>query len=126
MNKHLTIKGVGTMKLLSVSVIIFLLVFNSGCNDRDESAKASSAAENGMKCGSGKCGAGMFDGNAALAKKKANIIVQMREDDTRRDCVTKAKNTKALYDCVRDPESGKLTKKCGVMKEDETMKCGAK
>ncbi len=113
------------MKLLSVFVTVLLLVMISGCNDRDDSAKASSAAESGMKCGSGKCGAGMFDGNAALAKKKANIIVQMREDDTRRDCVTQAKNTKTLYDCVRDPQSGQLTKKCGAMQEDETMKCGA-
>lgn len=113
------------MKLLSVSVIIFLLAFNSGCNDKDDTAKASSAVGGGMKCGSGKCGASMFDGNAALAKKKANITLQMREDDPRRECVSKAKNTRALYDCVRDPESGKLTKRCGAMQEEETMKCGA-
>jgi hypothetical protein len=48
----------------------------------------------------------------------------MREDDSRRDCVTKAQNTKALYECVRDPEEGRLTTKCGVMKEGK-MKCGA-
>lgn len=113
------------MKLISVFVMVLLFVLLSGCNDRDERAKASSAVEGGMKCGSGKCGANMFDGNAALAKKKANITLQMREDDPRRECVTKAKSTRELYDCVRDPESGKLTKKCGAMETEKTMKCGS-
>jgi len=87
-----------------------------------------------MKCGAGKCGANMFDGNAALVKKKKNVTIQMRDDDPRRDCVAKASSTKEVYDCVRDPKTGKLSKKCGVgkcgdaMKEtspSSSMKCGA-
>lgn len=112
-------------KLLIISAV--LLVLLSGCNEKkDEVAKAP-----GMKCGAGKCGANMFDGNSALAKKKKNILSQMREDDARKDCVIGAKTTKEAYECVRD-DSGKLSTKCGTdnMKEENTtkepaMKCGA-
>ncbi len=96
-----------------------------GCSsDRDDAPKESSSI-GGMKCGAGKCGGTILDGNALLAKKKTNVMMQMREDDTRRVCVMTAKSTKALYDCVRNPENGKLTKKCGAMQIGETMKCGA-
>ena len=68
--------------------------------------------------------------NAALVKKKANISKQMRSDDPRRDCVASASTTKEVYDCVRDPKTGKMSKKCGVGKCGEamkasSMKCGA-
>jgi len=54
----------------------------------------------------------------------------MREDDSRRDCVIKASSTKALYDCVRDPKTKKMSKKCGSGKcgattKEPAMKCGA-
>ena len=116
-------------KLLLITSVSLLLLF-SGCSD-DKSTKKSKVP--GMKCGAGKCGANMFDGNAALAKKKKNILNQMREGDPRKGCVMTAQTTKALYNCVRSPENGKLTKKCGVGKCGTTknrekmpaMKCGA-
>ena len=121
------------MKLLLTFIITLLLVLSTGCNNRDDSAKDSSPAAGGMKCGAGKCGANMFDGNAALVKKKKNVTIQMRDDDPRRDCVASASTTKEVYDCVRDPETGKMSKKCGAGKCGEamkssssaSMKCGA-
>jgi len=117
------------MKLLLTFTITLLLVLSTGCNNRDNSEKESNPAAGGMKCGAGKCGANMFDGNAALVKKKKNVTIQMRDDDPRRDCVAKASSTKAVYDCVRDPKTGMLSKKCGeAMKEtspSSAMKCGA-
>ena len=113
--------------LMKSSLILFVLLgFNLGCSsDRDESAK-SSAVGSGMKCGAGKCGANMFDGNAAVAKKKANIIKQMQENDPRRDCVANAQTTKEVYNCVRDPETGKLSKSfSGEAVQESSMKCGA-
>lgn len=85
-----------------------------------------------MKCGAGKCGANMFDGKGALAKKKKNILSQMREDDPRKECVIKAKTTKETYNCVRSPKTKKLSlqcgaDKCGSSKEQKkmpSMKCG--
>ena len=65
----------------------------------------------------------MFDGNSALVKKKKNILSQISENDSRRDCVIKAKTTKATYDCVRSPETGVMSLKCGSKAED--MKGGA-
>ena len=110
--------------LLLVMVSLLLL---SGCDQKQE--EKSNAP--GMKCGAGKCGANMFDGNAALAKKKANIIKQMREDDPRKGCVYQAKSTKEAYDCVREPGGKKLTMKCGEGKcgsakkaAQNSMKCG--
>jgi uncharacterized low-complexity protein len=112
-----------TLVLLSTSLLLL-----SGCSG-DKDAKKSSAP--GMKCGAGKCGANMFDGNAALVKKKKNILNQMRPDDPRKDCVRSAKSTKVLYDCVRDPKTKKMTLKCGegkcgtAMKAPKpVMKCG--
>ena len=107
-------------KLLIISAISLLLL--SGCNEKKEESKAP-----GMKCGAGKCGANMFDGNSALVKKKKNILSQMREDDKRKDCVIGAKTTKEAYKCVRD-DSGKLSIKCGGDTEktkEPAMKCGA-
>ena len=103
------------------------LILLSGCGEKKE--QGSSAG--GMKCGAGKCGANMFDGNSALAKKKKNILSQMRENDSRKDCVISAKSSKAVYDCVREPNGKKLTMKCGTGKcgadnaPQNTMKCGA-
>jgi len=106
-------------------LIALILVF-SGCGEKKE--EKSSAP--GMKCGAGKCGANMFDGNSALAKKKKNILSQMRKDDPRKECVIQAKTTKATYNCVRDPKGDTLTLKCGagkcgVKKEKAPMKCGS-
>ncbi len=56
----------------------------------------------------------MANGSTLLVKKKMNILNQMKKDDTRRGCVLKAKTTKALYNCVRNPKTGRLTIKCGA------------
>ncbi len=113
-------------------LLIIFMVFFVACGDKKE--ETSSAP--GMKCGAGKCGANMFDGNSALAKKKKNILSQMRKDDPRKDCVAKATTTKATYNCVREPGGEKLTMKCGVgkcgagvsvpkvKKKESSMKCG--
>ena len=110
-------------KLSSLVFSLFLLF--SGCANEKERKKSGVA---GMKCGAGKCGANMFDGNKALAKKRKNILSQLRNDDPRKDCVLKAKSTKALYDCVRNPMSGRLSLKCGSSSSkanDGGMKCGS-
>ena len=85
-----------------------------------------------MKCGPGKCGASMVDGSAVLVKKKMNILKQLKEDDTRRDCVLGATTTKELYACVREQKSGRLSTKCAAdntkqspEKEAPAMKCEA-
>jgi len=105
-----------------VTLILVLLV--SACSDDAKSAKKST--NSGMKCGAGKCGANMFDGKSALAKKKKNILRQMRKDDPRKECVIKAKNTKEVYDCVRSPKTHRMSLKCGTNMQDKTtMKCGA-
>ena len=74
----------------------------------------------------------MVDGSAVLVKKKINILNQLREDDTRRDCVLNATTTKELYTCVRDQENGRLSTKCAAdntkqapTKEVPAMKCEA-
>ena len=106
-------------------ILVFILLFLNGCDFKDveEGKKIPSS---GMKCGAGKCGANMFDGNSALAKKKKNILGQMKENDTRKDCVIDAKTTKAVYDCIRDEKTNKLTTKCGADKcGGSSMKCGA-
>lgn len=112
------------MKYL-LAIVLALLI--SGCEVKDVK-EGESSLESGMKCGAGKCGANMFDGNSALEKKKKNILTQMREDDSRKNCVINAKTTKEAYDCVRDKDSEKLSIKCGmddVSQGDEpAMKCG--
>ncbi len=107
---------------LSLVVLIFL----GGCDFRKVD-KGGDVLGGGMKCGAGKCGANMFDGNTALAKKKNNMLSQMREKDSRKECVKNAKTTKEAYDCVREPNGHKLTTKCGNGKCGEAepaMKCG--
>ena len=96
----------------------------TGCSEKKE----EKSSVPGMKCGAGKCGANMFDGNSALAKKKKNILKQMREDDPRKDCVISALTTKDTYNCVREPKGKKLILKCGSEKsqnKEPDMKCGA-
>ena len=95
------------MKCLTLSLLTVTLLL-SGCTDKDDK---KSLTEGGMKCGAGKCGSSMVDGSAVLVKKKVNILDQLEKNDSRRDCVLKAKTTKALYNCVRDPETGRLTMK---------------
>ena len=119
--------------ILSLSLLTFTLLL-SGCTDKDDK---KSLTEGGMKCGAGKCGASMVDGSAVLVKKKMNIVNQLTKEDKRRDCVLKAKTTKALYNCVRDPETGRLTiedksktfkaveKKVPKKEEKSEMKCAA-
>ncbi len=82
-----------------------------GCGDKK--TKEESLTEGGMKCGAGKCGSSMVDGDSVVAKKKKNILSQMREDDKRKDCVLKASTNKKLYECIRDPKTDRLTTKCG-------------
>ncbi len=105
----------------------------TGCSDKE---KTTSLTEGGMKCGAGKCSASMADGDTLLDKKQMNILNQMRKEDTRRDCVLKAKTTKTLYDCIRDAKTGRITTKCAadnsvalqkknVVQKEETMKCEA-
>ena len=115
--------------MIKASLLILSTLFIlSGCGDKEESKKSTIGS--GMKCGAGKCGASMVDGSSLLAKKKKNILSQMRKDDSRKDCVLKAKNTKKLYDCVRDTKTKKLTMKCGTDKcgkntqKSSNMKCG--
>jgi len=108
--------------LLALSATLFV-----GCGEKREEKKQLGS---GMKCGAGKCGASMIDGNSALDKKKTNVLAQMREKDSRKDCVMNAKTTKAVYNCVRDPNGRMLTIKCGTgkcgeAKAESTMKCGA-
>ncbi len=98
--------------LLSLFVMSLLL---SGCTEKEEK---KSLTEGGMKCGAGKCGSSMVDGSAVLVKKKMNIVDQLSKKDKRRDCVLKAKTTKALYNCVRDPETGRLS----IEKKSHTFK----
>jgi len=93
-----------------------------GCSAQE--SKEGQKKVTDMKCGAGKCGANMFDGSAALGKKKANILKQMDEKDTRKDCVLNAKTTKELYDCVRDENTGKLSLKYEGSKKKAAMKCG--
>jgi len=94
------------MKTASFLILSASMLLLTGCTDKE---KEKSLTEGGMKCGAGKCGSSMVDGSAVLVKKKMNILDQMKKEDKRRDCVLKAKTTKALYNCVRDPETGRLT-----------------
>ncbi|MCD6189913.1 MAG: hypothetical protein J7K14_00050 [Sulfurimonas sp.] len=102
----------------NILISVLLVIGFSACSDTNKEPKGS--ASSGMKCGAGKCGANMFDGKGALAKKKKNMLSQMREDDPRKDCVISAKTTKEVYNCVRSPETKKMTLKCGA------GKCGSK
>ena len=111
------------MKVKTMLVCSFMLLFINACSQEKQK---QSITEGGMKCGPGKCGASMVDGSAILVKKKMNILNQLREDDNRRDCVLKATTTKALYNCVRVKNTGRLSTKCSsdnTQKSDSGMKC---
>jgi len=98
------------MKKAVLSVLVVSVVLGVGGCGRDSGDHGKGSA---MKCGAGKCGANMIDSESVLEKKRADITGQMREDDPRRGCVVKAQNTETLYDCIRDPETGKLTTRFG-------------
>jgi len=117
------------VKLIHLLITALTIVLLSACSGEKQK---ESVTEGGMKCGAGKCGASMVDGSAVLVKKKMNILNQLREDDTRRDCVLKSSTTKELYNCVREVESGRLSTKCSTdntrnppKKEAPAMKCEA-
>jgi len=100
-----------------------LLLLLTACNDRK---KSDAPTAGGMKCtGGGKCTGSLAGRNTSLAKKQQIILSQMRDDDPRRTCVMTAKSVQALYDCVRDPATGRLSAKCGEAKAPAPMKCGA-
>ncbi len=105
------------MKFYSLFIVLLGLTLSfSACTDSDKDANKSKTP--GMKCGAGKCGANMFDGKGALAKKKKNMLSQMRENDPRKECVITAKTAKEAYACVKHKETNKMSTKCG------TAKCG--
>ena len=117
------------MKSTLTITLLFTALLVSGCTDKE---KKDSLTEGGMKCGPGKCGASMVDGSAVLVKKKINILNQLADDDTRRECVLKSLTTKELYSCVRVEETGRLSTKCSAdktkqipKKEISSMKCEA-
>jgi len=117
------------MKFKHILFTCFTLILFSACSGEKQK---ESITEGGMKCGPGKCGASMVDGSAVLVKKKMNILDQLNEDDSRRDCVLKALTTKELYACVRVEETGRLSTKCAAdntikvpKKALSTMKCEA-
>jgi hypothetical protein len=115
------------MKPTLTLILLFTSLLISGCTEKKESI-----TEGGMKCGPGKCGASMVNGSAVLVKKKMNILSQLTENDTRRECVLNAKTTKELYACVRVEKTGRLSTKCAAdniqkipKKEIPAMKCEA-
>jgi len=114
------------MRLTKLTLLTCLLLFLTACTGEKQK---ESITEGGMKCGPGKCGASMVDGSAVLVKKKMNVLKQLKDDDTRRDCVLKASTTKSLYDCVRVEKTGRLSTKCSTdkvqQKEPKAMKCEA-
>ena len=117
------------MKSILTITLLFTVFLLSGCTDKE---KKESLTEGGMKCGPGKCGASMVDGSAVLVKKKMNILNQLEDGDSRRECVLKAMTTKELYACVRVEETGRLSTKCSSdktkqvpKKEIPSMKCEA-
>ncbi len=112
-------------KILFASLLTLTLIL-SACNNKE---KEESITEGGMKCGPGKCGASMVDGSAVLVKKKMNILNQLEENDSRRECVLASNSTKDLYACVRVEKTGRLSTKCAsenvTKKSEEAMKCEA-
>jgi uncharacterized low-complexity protein len=107
-------------------ILVFITLFSfSGC-DFKKVEEGNAPKQSAMKCGAGKCGASMIDDNSVLNKKKKDILAQMRLDDTRKDCVKSATSTKNMYNCLRDKDTKRLTKKCAAeMKCGGAMKCGA-
>jgi uncharacterized low-complexity protein len=111
------------MKYFLLALLVLMI---NGC-DFKEVEEGKAAPKSAMKCGAGKCGASMIEEGSALDDKKANILSQMDEGDSRADCVINAKTTKDAYDCVRSKDGKTLTTKCGVdaSKNQPAMKCGA-
>ena len=101
----------GKKMIKTLTITLITLTLFSACSGEKQK---KSLTEGGMKCGAGKCGASMVDGSAVLVKKKVNILDQLKKEDTRRDCVLKAKSTKELYACVRVTETGRLSTKCSA------------
>lgn len=117
------------MKSIHITITLLTLLLVSGCTDKENKGSLS---EGGMKCGAGKCGASMVNGSAVLVKQKMNILNQLKDDDTRRECVLNAVTTKELYNCVRVEATGRLSTKCSSdntkqapKKEISSMKCEA-
>ena len=109
-----------------ILLLTSLLLLNFTACTEKKVPKGTKSSATMSKCGAGKCGANMFDEGTALEKKKKNLLSQMGEGDKRRDCVRKAKSTKDAYNCVRNPQTKKLSLKCGIDNpEMKTMKCGA-
>lgn len=109
-----------------ILLLTSLLLLNFTACTEKKVPKGTKPSATMSKCGIGKCGANMFDEGTALAKKKKNLLSQMKKDDKRRDCVAQAKSTKDAYDCVRHPQTKKLSLKCGGKEmKDSAMKCGA-
>ncbi|MEJ2469316.1 MAG: hypothetical protein P8Y65_00420 [Campylobacterales bacterium] len=94
-------------KTILITTVFSALLALAGCSEQKKDSDAPTSGA--MKCGAGKCGANMVSGNSELAKKQRSILSQMSQDDPRMKCVLGAKTTESLYDCVRDPETGKLT-----------------
>jgi hypothetical protein len=94
-------------KTLLMATTLCTVLALTGCSDEKKSSGAPTSGA--MKCGSGKCGANMVSGNSELAKKQRTILSQMSKDDPRMKCVLDAATAEALYDCVRDPETDRLT-----------------
>jgi len=92
---------------LYTAALLAALVAFAGCSDQKKASDTPTAGA--MKCGAGKCGANMVSGSSELAKKQRAILSQMSPSDPRMSCVTKAQTVEAAYDCVRDPDTGKLT-----------------
>ncbi|UFS62871.1 hypothetical protein LOH54_01775 [Sulfurimonas sp. HSL-3221] len=92
---------------LYTAALLAALVAFAGCSDQKKASDTPTAGA--MKCGAGKCGANMVSGSSELAKKQRAVLTQMSAADPRMGCVTQAKTVEAVYDCVRDPETGKLT-----------------
>jgi len=109
------------MKFKHLLIAGFSLILFSACSGEKQK---ESITEGGMKCGPGKCGASMVDGSAVLVKKKMNILNQLSEDDSRRDCVLGAITTKELYACVRVEETGRLSTKCAADNTQTATKKG--
>ena len=115
------------MRSTIMTLTLLTMLTMPGCTDKE---KNNTVSESGMKCGPGKCGASMIDGSAVLVKKKMNILKQLEENDTRRECVLRSGSTKELYDCVRAEETGRLSTKCSsdntkqaTKKVISSMKC---
>jgi uncharacterized low-complexity protein len=107
-------------------ILVLTTLFSlSGC-DFKKVEEGKAPKQSAMKCGAGKCGASMIDDSSVLKKKKTNILAQMRSDDTRKECVKFATSTKNMYNCLRNKDTKRLTKKCAAdTKSGASMKCGA-